>query len=57
MENLLDKDLSELINALGMFEKTCSQLRHELFDKIDALTAELVKRVRESGAGAVVKDQ
>ena len=47
----------ELINALGMFEKTCSQLRHELFDKIDALTAELVKRVRESGAGAVVKDQ
>jgi hypothetical protein len=57
MENLSDKDLSELINALGMFEKTCSQLRHELFDKIDALTAELVKRVREGGAGAVVKDQ
>jgi hypothetical protein len=57
MENLTDKDLSELINALGMFEKTCSQLRHELFDKIDALTAELVKRVREGGAGAVVQDK
>lgn len=57
MENLTDKDLSELINALSMFEKTCSQLRHELFDKIDALTAELVKRVREGGAGAVVQDK
>lgn len=57
MENLTDKDLAELINALGMFEKTCSQLRHELFDKIDALTAELVKRVREGGAGAVVQDK
>lgn len=57
MENLADKDLDELINALGMFEKTCSQLRHELFDKIDALTAELVKRVRESGAGSVVQDK
>ena len=57
MENLADKDLSELINALGMFEKTCSQLRHELFDKIDSLTAELVKRVREGGAGAVVQDK
>ena len=57
MENLPDKDLDELINALGMFEKTCSQLRHELFDKIDALTAELVKRVREGGAGSVVQDK
>lgn len=57
MENLADNDLAELINALGMFEKTCSQLRHELFDKIDALTAELVKRVREGGAGAVVQDK
>lgn len=57
MENLDDRSLSELLNALGMFEKTCSQLRHELFDKIDILTAELVQRVREGGAGAVVKDQ
>jgi hypothetical protein len=39
-----------------MFEKTCSQMRHEMFDQIDALTAELVKKVRESGAGSVVKD-
>lgn len=57
MENLTDKDLSELIDALRMFEKTCSQMRHELFDKIDALTAELVQRVREGGAGAVVQDK
>jgi hypothetical protein len=39
-----------------MFEKSCSQQRHELFERIDALTAALVARVRESGAGAVVKD-
>lgn len=57
MENIDDRALSELINALEMFEKSCSQQRHELFEQIDALTAELVKRVREGGAGAVVKDQ
>jgi hypothetical protein len=56
MENLDDKSLSELITALEMFEKSCSQQRHELFEQIDALTAELVKRVREGGAGAVVKE-
>ena len=57
MENLDDSALSDLESALGMFEKNCSQLRHDLFEKIDALTAELVKRVREGGAGAVVKDR
>ena len=57
MENLDGKALSELAGALGMFEKTCSQLRHNLFEKIDALTAALVAQVRASGAGSVVKDQ
>lgn len=57
MENIDDKALAELINALEMFEKSCSQQRHELFDRIDALTAELVQRVREGGAGSVVRDQ
>lgn len=57
MENLDDSALSDLESALGMFEKNCSQQRHDLFEKIDALTAELVKRVREGGAGAVVKDR
>ena len=56
MDGLDDKDLDELRGALDMFEKTCSQMRHELFDQIDALTAELVKKVRESGASSVVKD-
>lgn len=57
MENLDDRDLAELVNGLSMFEKSCSQRRHELFERIDELTAELVKRVRESGVGSVVKDQ
>lgn len=57
MENIDDKALAELINALEMFEKSCSQQRHELFDRIDALTAELVQRVREGGAGSVVREQ
>lgn len=56
MDGLDDKDLDELLGALDMFEKTCSQMRHALFDQIDALTAELVKKVRESGASSVVKD-
>jgi hypothetical protein len=51
------KSLSELAGALSMFEKSCSQLRHDLFEKIDALTAALVASVRASGAGSVVKDK
>lgn len=57
LENLDSKSLSELAGALSMFEKSCSQLRHDLFEKIDALTAALVASVRASGAGSVVKDQ
>ena len=57
LENLDSKSLSELAGALSMFEKSCSQLRHDLFEKIDALTAVLVASVRASGAGSVVKDQ
>ena len=58
MELLDDKDLSALSDALGMFEKECSRQRHEMFERIDALTAEVVRRVREGGgAGAVVSDK
>jgi hypothetical protein len=57
LENLDSKSLSELAGALSMFEKSCSQLRHDLFEKIDALTAALVVSVRASGAGSVVKDK
>lgn len=56
MDTLNEKALDELETTLEMFEKTCSQMRHELFDQIDALTAELVQKVRESGVGSVVKD-
>jgi hypothetical protein len=57
MENLPVGELSALSDALGMFERECSRLRHEMFEQIDALTAEVVRRVRESGgAGAVIKD-
>ena len=57
LENLDSKSLSELAGALSMFEKSCSQLRHDLFEKIDALTAALVASMRASGAGSVVKDK
>ena len=57
MENVDDRTLAELEGALSMFEKECSRRRHELFERIDALTAELVRRVRESGAGSVVGDE
>jgi hypothetical protein len=58
MDNLDDRALSALADALGMFEKECSRLRHGMFEQIDALTAEVVRRVREAGgAGAVVKDR
>ena len=57
MENIDDRSLAELGNALSMFEKSCSGQRHELFERIDALTAELVRRVRESGAGSIVGDR
>ena len=56
MELLDDRDLSALSDALGMFEKECSRQRHEMFERIDALTAEVVRRVREAGAGSVVPD-
>lgn len=56
MDSLDDASLDELLGALEMFEKTCSGMRHELFERIDALTAQLVKSVRDSGVGSVVKD-
>ncbi len=57
LETLDDRGLSDLESALGMFEKECSRQRHELFEEIDALTAELVRRVREGGTGSVVSGE
>ena len=57
LETLDDRTLSDLESALGMFEKECSRQRHELFEDIDALTAELVRRVREGGTGSVISGE
>lgn len=56
LENLGDGDLGSLRDALKMFEHMCSGKRHELFEQIDALTAELVKRLREGGGVSAVLD-
>ena len=56
LDTIDDRGLADLVSGLSMFEKECSRQRHELFEQIDALTAELVRRVRESGAGAVIGD-
>ena len=58
METLDDRSIAALSDALGMFERECSRQRHEMFERIDALTAEVVRRVREGGgAGAIVSDK
>lgn len=56
VETLPDGDLGSLRDALKLFEQMCSGKRHELFEKIDALTAELVKRLREGGGVSAVFD-
>lgn len=53
LEILDDGALSDLESALTMFEKECSRRRHELFEQIDLLTAEVVRRVREGGTGSL----
>lgn len=56
LETLDERALSDLDSALDMFEKECSRQRHELFEQIDELTAEVVRRVREAGASSVTLD-
>jgi hypothetical protein len=47
----LDVDsLDAAIDRLGEFERRCSEERRALFDRIDALTAELVRRYKTGGA-------
>lgn len=53
LEILDDRSLADLESALTMFEKECSRRRHELFEQIDGLTAEVVRRVREGGTGSL----
>lgn len=47
----LDVDsLDAAIDRLGEFERRCSEERRSLFERIDALTAELVQRYKTGGA-------
>lgn len=50
MADLDDAGLSRLADGLVEFENRVSSRRRELFDRIDALTAELVRRYRDGGA-------
>lgn len=56
LETLSDRTLAELHDALQLFEKSCSGRRHELFEQIDALTADLVARLKSDGAGPLLAD-
>lgn len=50
MTDLDDAALETLEVQLRAFESTQSEIRRRLFDRIDALTAELVRRYRDGGA-------
>lgn len=52
-DNMADLDEAALVrlgDGLAAFESRLSVRRRELFDRIDALTAELVRRYRDGGA-------
>jgi len=55
LDTMADADLRQLRDALQLFEQSCSQQRHELFQQIDALTAQLVSRIKEQGVGGVIE--
>lgn len=50
LEELLPSDLTALERALTAFERRVSDDRRERFDRLDALSAELVRRYREGEA-------
>ena len=50
VKSLDDAEVDELRIALLSFEQARSQERQELFDRLDALSAELVRRYREGEA-------
>ena len=50
VEKLSDDELDTLSTALDGFEHLRSQERHELFARLDALSAELVRRYRDGEA-------
>lgn len=50
LTELADSELASLAAELDTFEHACSAERHALFQRLDALTAELVRRYRDGGA-------
>jgi hypothetical protein len=50
LRTLDEQSLQHAIDELVVFEQACSTERKALFGTIDALTAELVKRLKENGA-------
>jgi hypothetical protein len=50
IEGLDDEQLGELRDAMAVYEHDRSQERHALFARIDALSAELVRRYRDGEA-------
>jgi hypothetical protein len=55
LDTLSDSDLRQLRDALQLFEQSCSQQRHELFEQIDALTTQLVQGIKEQGVEGVIE--
>jgi hypothetical protein len=54
LDTLSDSDLRQLRDALQLFEQSCSQQRHALFEQIDALTTQLVQQIKEQGVEGVI---
>jgi hypothetical protein len=50
IKELDDAQLAELAEAIGAFERRVSSDRRERFDRLDALSAELVRRYRDGEA-------
>ncbi len=55
LDTLSDSDLRQLRDALQLFEQSCSQQRHALFEQIDALTTQLVQGIKEQGVEGVIE--
>ncbi len=50
VEELSEAELATLADAIGEFEQRVSQDRRERFDRLDSLSAELVRRYRDGEA-------
>ena len=50
LRSLDDESLDQIVTSLLAFENQRSVERRQLFDQIDALTVELVRRYKDGGA-------